>query len=471
MMDALERRARRAAGEWVAGLTNWDWWVTLTFRRHVPDAVAQRALRIWLRMIAKCVVKQHVLYAIASDLQTGGFPHFHVLLDVEARTAECSPDVVHDLWRAAHPSAGFTRMAGYREEGPAPRLVVRAHGMNLHAATVVDGRDRSRLQHLCKYLLRPPFSVDAVHRLPDGRVRLDLPRKGRWVSMSPEQFRVRGSQAHTAPEPFVVRFADSKRSGPSSSPSFRHPTSTSSDTPGSSPTGITSARRSCPLPRPRSLTPHRTSFRSSTFRPRPDVQPNRATHPRSTPYECLAAVGRGSSPTSLRSTSPNALARAVAAGSRSYESCATLTRLHRSSTAPALRRGPHHPGSSRCCQADLRPIIPTVAAGRAVVACVLLVTYSLVFPIDRPNARLQTPLASQVRPGDDTRIALHRRCGLCANLKPHMKLLRRPASMWVSATQQGVGVSGAASARASSTSSRARATRNREFDVQGKLPK
>ena len=49
-----------------------------------------------------------------------------------------------------------------------PHLLVSTHGMNLHAATVVDGRDRRRLERLCKYLLRPPFAVDAVHRLPDG---------------------------------------------------------------------------------------------------------------------------------------------------------------------------------------------------------------------------------------------------------------------------------------------------------------
>ena len=52
-------------------------------------------------------------------------------------------------------------------------LVVHAHGMNLHAATTVDGRDRKRLERVCKYLLRPPFALDAVHLLPDGRVRLD----------------------------------------------------------------------------------------------------------------------------------------------------------------------------------------------------------------------------------------------------------------------------------------------------------
>ena len=60
--------------------------------------------------------------------------------------------------------------------------------MNVHAVTTVDGRDRKRLERLARYLLRPAFALDAVHRLPDGRVRLDLPRKGRFIDLTPEQF-------------------------------------------------------------------------------------------------------------------------------------------------------------------------------------------------------------------------------------------------------------------------------------------
>ena len=67
-------------------------------------------------------------------------------------------------------------------------LNVCGYGMNLHAATSVDGRDRKRLERLCRYLLRPPFAQDAVHRLPDGRVRLELPRKARYVDMTPHQW-------------------------------------------------------------------------------------------------------------------------------------------------------------------------------------------------------------------------------------------------------------------------------------------
>ena len=53
--------------------------------------------------------------------------------------------------------------------------------MNLHAHTAVDGRDRKQLERLAKYLLRPPFAQDAVHWLPDGRVRLAIPRRARCV--------------------------------------------------------------------------------------------------------------------------------------------------------------------------------------------------------------------------------------------------------------------------------------------------
>ena len=68
------------------------------------------------------------------------------------------------------------------------KLNVHAFSMNLHAARAVDGRDRKQLERLSRYLLRPPFATDAVQRLPDGRVRLDIARRGRSVVMSAEQF-------------------------------------------------------------------------------------------------------------------------------------------------------------------------------------------------------------------------------------------------------------------------------------------
>src|SRR5688572_24007621 len=67
--------------------------------------------------------------------------------------------------------------------------------MHLHAATTVDGRDRKRLERVCRYLLRPPFAHDAVQALADGRVRIHF--KAPWRSgaahadMTPDRFLAR----------------------------------------------------------------------------------------------------------------------------------------------------------------------------------------------------------------------------------------------------------------------------------------
>ena len=87
------------------------------------------------------------------------------------------------------------------------KLNVHAFGMNLHAATTVDGRDRKRLERLSRYLLRPPFATDAVQRLPDGRVRLDIERRGRSVVMSAEQFMARLIALVPPPGVAMVRYA------------------------------------------------------------------------------------------------------------------------------------------------------------------------------------------------------------------------------------------------------------------------
>ncbi len=66
------------------------------------------------------------------------------------------------------------------EPAAPPPLTVSALGMHLHAATTVDGRDRKRLERVCRYLLRPPFAHDAAKALPDGRVRVHF--KAPWRS-------------------------------------------------------------------------------------------------------------------------------------------------------------------------------------------------------------------------------------------------------------------------------------------------
>jgi hypothetical protein len=68
-------------------------------------------------------------------------------------------------------------------DGPVgPRRAARgprqAHleGFDLHANVWVGARDRARLEHLCRYLLRPPLAKDRLRLLADGRVRVELKR-------------------------------------------------------------------------------------------------------------------------------------------------------------------------------------------------------------------------------------------------------------------------------------------------------
>lgn len=52
-------------------------------------------------------------------------------------------------------------------------------GFDLHAGVAVPAGDRQRLEHLCRYVLRPPIAQDALSIDPDGRVRLALRRPWR----------------------------------------------------------------------------------------------------------------------------------------------------------------------------------------------------------------------------------------------------------------------------------------------------
>jgi len=47
-------------------------------------------------------------------------------------------------------------------------------GINIHAAQVVDGRDRRRVERLCKYVARPPVAQDRLERRADGMLELSF---------------------------------------------------------------------------------------------------------------------------------------------------------------------------------------------------------------------------------------------------------------------------------------------------------
>ncbi|MFT5357183.1 MAG: hypothetical protein ACI9KE_004416 [Polyangiales bacterium] len=51
-------------------------------------------------------------------------------------------------------------------------------GVNIHAAVAADDRDRKRLERLCRYIARPPLSLERLETHPDGRVRIRF--KSAW---------------------------------------------------------------------------------------------------------------------------------------------------------------------------------------------------------------------------------------------------------------------------------------------------
>jgi hypothetical protein len=84
------------------------------------------------------------------------------------------------------PRAGAkVRRGGGSPEWPALSSSARgpchAHhdGFDLHAGVVVPGRDRARLERVCRYALRPPVAHDRIHLTEQGQVRLEL--RHRWA--------------------------------------------------------------------------------------------------------------------------------------------------------------------------------------------------------------------------------------------------------------------------------------------------
>jgi len=60
-----------------------------------------------------------------------------------------------------------------------PHFSPSRRGFNVHAKVVVDGRDRPRLERLCRYLARPPIAKDRLERTSDGRLRYELKKPWR----------------------------------------------------------------------------------------------------------------------------------------------------------------------------------------------------------------------------------------------------------------------------------------------------
>jgi hypothetical protein len=95
------------------------------------------------------------------------------------RAADDDLDIDPALAACLQLSLAGPHLASGSQSAPPP-MTLSAFGMNLHAATTADGRDRKQLERICRYLLRPPFAHDAVTALPGGRVRVSF--KAPWRS-------------------------------------------------------------------------------------------------------------------------------------------------------------------------------------------------------------------------------------------------------------------------------------------------
>ena len=102
------------------------------------------------------------------------------------------------------------------EERSSP-LCAAVDGFNLHAAVVVPQNDRVRLEQLLRYAARPPFAIDRLEQLPDGRLsyRLKTPwRDGTTHAVfTPLEFIERLAALIPTPRAHLVRFSGVPRSG------------------------------------------------------------------------------------------------------------------------------------------------------------------------------------------------------------------------------------------------------------------
>ena len=58
----------------------------------------------------------------------------------------------------------------------APTRCARLDGYSVHADVRIPAHDRQRLEHLCRYIARPPLALDRRHELPDERLLYQLRR-------------------------------------------------------------------------------------------------------------------------------------------------------------------------------------------------------------------------------------------------------------------------------------------------------
>lgn len=135
-------------------------------------------------------------------------------------------DLLPALYRAAvagralsGPRAGLkaTRLCGVDGHGAddgeesAPRCCAEADGFGLHAGTALPAYDREGVEHLLRYMCRPPVALDRLEELPDGRLLYHLKRRWRdgtdSVVFEPLEFLERLAALVPAPRFNMIRYS------------------------------------------------------------------------------------------------------------------------------------------------------------------------------------------------------------------------------------------------------------------------
>jgi hypothetical protein len=70
----------------------------------------------------------------------------------------------------------------FRAAGKGP-WVAEASGFNVHAGVTVRAGDREGLERVCRYGARPPFSLERMAILPDGRMAYLHAPFGAWLDV------------------------------------------------------------------------------------------------------------------------------------------------------------------------------------------------------------------------------------------------------------------------------------------------
>ena len=123
-----------------------------------------------------CLGTQKVLRKLGRDWELPT-DEIQVEMETEPLLADCAAASMQNLSLLSDRAGQRLLRLGTAPTSPPENQKQRpAHGFDLHAAVRIPATDRSRLERLCRYILRPPIAHDRLTLLDDGRVRLTLKR-------------------------------------------------------------------------------------------------------------------------------------------------------------------------------------------------------------------------------------------------------------------------------------------------------